>query len=140
MSVLNANEVRELEQVKKSYERCIAHPDFFDKFYELFFQTDKRIPELFKDTDFTVQRAAIQHGISYMIMYAENSRIATAKIESLSTKHDRNHLNIRPELYTHWLNALIKTIDLYDKEFDTDLKNAWIRILSYGISSIKSKY
>ena len=140
MSSLNVNEAKELEQVKKSFERCIAQPHFFDDFYELFFKSDKRIPELFKDTDFNVQRVAIQHGISYMIMFAEGSKIANAKIESLSIKHDRNHLNIHPELYDKWLHALIKTIELHDKEFNEDLKNAWIRILGYVITRIKSRY
>lgn len=140
MSLANASELKEIDQVKKSYQRCLLHPDFFDKFYEYFFKTDKRIPELFKNTDFTLQRTAIKHGIEYMIMYAEGSRIADAKIDSLSTKHDRNHLNITPDLYNNWMEALIKTIQSYDSEFNSDLQNSWTRILSYSISRIKSKY
>lgn len=140
MPPTNASEINEINQVKKSYQRCLLHPEVFEKFYENFFKTDKRIPELFRNTDFTLQRTAIKHGIEYMIMYAEGSRIADAKIDSLSTKHDRNHLNVQPELYNNWMEALIKTIQLYDSEFNSDLQNCWTRILSYSISRIKSKY
>lgn len=137
---LEYDEKESIRKVNLSYKRCLLHEDFFTTFYEYFLKTDRRIAEHFQYTDFAQQRIAIKHGIEYMIMFAEGSRIASSKIESLSINHDRNHLNVQPELYKNWLNSLLKTIEVYDKEFNEDLKNSWIQILSYGISRMKAKY
>lgn len=103
---------KSVEKVKLSYSRCLAHEDFFEKFYNRFFNVDSRVPGYFQKTNFVQQRRALRYGIEYMIMYVEGSRIAETKIEELGVKHDRRHLNILTDLYEKWMDALIRASSL----------------------------
>ena len=61
-------------------------------------------------------------------------------LEYIAKRHDRHHLNIEPELYGLWLEALIATVREFDTEFDLSVENAWRSVLGYGIEYMISHY
>ena len=54
--------------------------------------------------------------------------------------HDRSHLNIRPELYQHWLKAIMATASEYDPEWNDEIESAWQKILGFVIRHLSSRY
>lgn len=130
----------EIQRVSASYKRCLESPEFFDVFYKNFTSKGPRVVEKFKNTDMKRQMDALKHGVQYMIMFAEGSKIAAAKVEDLGVTHDRNHRDISPELYTDWLKSLIETIKQFDPEYTDDLGRDWEEVMGHGIRRMKAMY
>lgn len=133
-------DMNKINLVKWSYKSCLKNDQFLTTFYEIFLRKDHRIPEYFKNTNFDRQKIVLRNALDYMIMYAEGSTIAFTKIEDLGYRHDRNHLNIPVNLYSCWQDSLMETIENYDSEFNQEIKDSWIYVLSFGITKIKLMY
>ena len=61
-------------------------------------------------------------------------------LKVLATRHSKADLDIKPELYEHWVNALIGTVETYDPEFNDTKREAWRRVLEPGVEYMKSRY
>lgn len=61
-------------------------------------------------------------------------------LEYIAKRHNRHNLNIEPELYDLWLEALIDTVRECDDQFDAEVEQAWRSILDYGIEYMTSHY
>ncbi|RDE25044.1 globin [Motiliproteus coralliicola] len=126
----------------QSFERCRARDDlepFFESFYNRYLQTDQRVAEVFANTDMARQQKMLEKSFyRLLIFYATNS--ADDYIEQIAVLHNRHHLNITPDLYDLWLQALIETVSEYDTEFDDSIELAWRLVLSTGITYMKFKY
>lgn len=129
-----------MQLVQQSYERCKGSKEFFTDFYKVFLSQDPRIPGYFEKTDLAKQVIALERSIDYLIMHASGSRIAVTKVEDLGLRHDHSHLNIPPDLYAYWLEALLITVKNHDKEYSENLRTQWIQTLNSGIEKIKSMY
>lgn len=130
----------EIQLVEESYKRCIAQENFFPDFYRNFMGKGPVIVEKFKNTDMNHQMNALKHGLQYMIMFAEGSKIASTKVESLGLTHDRNHRDISPELYDLWMQSLLETIKTHDELYTDELGHYWRNVMSHGIQHIKGMY
>lgn len=125
-------------RVVQSYGRCCASSKFFDAFYENFFASSPAIRERFTNTDLTAQKHLLRAGILNLVLYSRG--MPDTKLRALGKSHSRAVLDINPELYDLWLDALLRTIKEHDaKATDEDLV-AWREILKKGISLIKSLY
>ena len=49
-------------------------------------------------------------------------------------------MNIRPELYTLWFNALAATIREHDKQSTTEIIQAWREVVSKSVEVIIAEY
>ena len=65
---------------------------------------------------------------------------AALYLEYIARRHDRHHLNIDPELYDFWLEALIDTACEFDDEFDAEVEQAWRTVMRYGIAYMISHH
>lgn len=126
--------------VYKSYGRCIIKKGFFEDFYAKFLESSPAIKPMFAKTDMARQRQLLQNGISYMIMFAKNSPIGIAKLEKIAELHDRNHVNVKPELYQFWLDSLLAVVRAYDTAFSPETESAWITTMNKGLTYFKSLY
>ena len=54
--------------------------------------------------------------------------------------HSRAKLNIRPELYTLWLDALIETAKGTDPEWTPAIEQAWRSILGIAVRHMTRQY
>lgn len=124
--------------VMQSYGRCCAKPTFFDDFYREFLDSSPQIRAKFVDTDMPAQKLLLRQGILNLVMHARG--MSDSKLRALGESHSRARLDIRPELYDLWLNALLHTIARHDPEYSDEVRQAWREVLEKGIAIIKSHY
>ena len=124
--------------VMQSYGRCCASPDFFDSFYQYFLASSPEISEKFAHTNMPAQKQLLRQGILNLVMHARG--MPDTKLRALGCSHARGALDIRPELYDLWLQALLQSIGEHDGQCDANTRLAWHEVLNKGISVIKAQY
>ena len=124
--------------VMQSYGRCCASPTFFDDFYRTFLDSSPQIRAKFADTDMPAQKLLLRQGILNLVMHARG--MPDTKLRALGCSHARGALDIRPELYDLWLQALLQSIGEHDGQCDANTRLAWHEVLNKGISVIKAQY
>lgn len=124
--------------VMQSYGRCCASSSFFDDFYRHFLASSPQIRDRFTQTDMPAQKQLLRQGILNLVMFARG--MPDTKLRALGKSHSREGLNISPELYSLWIDALLLAIGENDKQADTAVKKAWREVLEQGISVIKASY
>ncbi|WP_439887436.1 globin [Pseudomonas sp. MBLB4123] len=126
------------DRVMQSYGRCCASPDFFDSFYRHFLASSPQIREKFANTDMTGQKQLLRQGILNLVMHARG--MPDTKLRALGASHSRAGLDIRPELYELWQDALLLTIGEHDGQCCGETRQAWREVLGKGIAIIKAGY
>lgn len=126
------------DRVMQSYGRCCASPAFFDDFYRHFLASSPQVREKFTSTDMTAQKQLLRQGILNLVMYARG--MPDTKLRALGESHSRFKLDIRPELYDLWIDALLIAISEHDKEFCSESRHAWLEVLNKGVNVIKAGY
>ncbi|TWI54269.1 hypothetical protein IQ22_02132 [Pseudomonas duriflava] len=126
------------DQVMQSYGRCCASPDFFDNFYRRFLASSPLIQEKFLNTDMTAQKALLRQGIMNLVMVARG--MPDTKLRALGESHSRQRMDIRPELYVFWIEALLATIQTHDPQCDETILASWREVLGEGIRVITTEY
>ncbi|ESQ99887.1 globin [Stutzerimonas chloritidismutans AW-1] len=130
--------MKDTNRVMQSYGRCCASPNFFDDFYASFLTSSPAIREKFVRTDMTAQKQLLRAGILNLVLFARG--MPDTKLRALGKSHSRAHLDIRPELYDLWIEALLKTIGQHDGELEKQDLQAWRTVLNKGIDVIKAAY
>ena len=112
--------------VERSYGRCLATRSFITRFYDIFMNSHPDVRVAFADTNMVNQGRALRRGITNAILYASGYELATSVIESMAKVHSRNgHAPIRPDLYSHWTNSLMKAVQESDPQYDEALEARW---------------
>ncbi len=124
--------------VMQSYGRCCASSGFFDSFYQYFLASSPEIREKFANTNMPAQKQLLRQGILNLVMHARG--MPDTKLRALGCSHARGALDIRPELYDLWLQALLQSIGEHDGQCDANTRLAWHEVLNKGISVIKAQY
>ncbi len=124
--------------VMQSYGRCCASSGFFDSFYQYFLASSPEIREKFAHTNMPAQKQLLRQGILNLVMHARG--MPDTKLRALGCSHARGALDIRPELYDLWLQALLQSIGEHDGQCDANTRLAWHEVLNKGISVIKAQY
>ena len=131
------------EMVSRSYGRHAMKSEFWDAFYEDFFSRSTEIRTMFRKTDLEKQKQIMRQSLGFVLMYisGKNERIAERKLTEVGKIHDKEHRNVRPDMYTHWIEALIATFKKFDGDkFDADLEKAWRKALAPAIMMLKMMY
>jgi hemoglobin-like flavoprotein len=125
-----------------SLERCMAQPDFLDRFYETFLGSSPKVREKFAATDFDKQKRALQASFYLMLRAAreEGSGTRPAYLDALAQRHGAGQLGIGAELYDQWLDCLLATAKACDPEYSEDVEQAWEQVMSVGIRYLCSRY
>ena len=64
-----------------------------------------------------------------MVLVSDGGDAGDLYLEYIARRHDRHHLNIDPELYSLWIEALITSVRECDTEFDLSVEKAWRSVL-----------
>jgi hemoglobin-like flavoprotein len=130
-----------------SYERLIGSGvgitergrRFFHRFYENFLSDSDAVREKFEGTDMDRQEVVLQKGmyhlISFYLIKQDNEFL-----QEIAKTHSRSQYDIGGEYYDLWLDALLKTVEELDPEFDDDLRLAWQIVMTPGILYMKHHY
>lgn len=122
-----------------SYARCTSNPGFLDKFYELFIASSDEVKKKFKDTDMDDQKLMLQASLSYIVL-ASRDPSALRYLDNVAESHSSRQYNIPSHLYDLWLKSMIQAVQLFDPEFNSEIKKAWEQIMKKGINYLKEKY
>lgn len=123
-----------------SLDRCSAKADFIPGFYKRFLQSSEEIRAKFRFTDFEKQNAMLVESLRVSAGATEGSPEALQELKSRAHSHNRDHLDIKPELYHFWLDAAIATAEEFDENWTEEVATAWNKILGFVIEYIKKRY
>ena len=124
--------------VMQSYGRCCASDGFFDTFYTHFLASSPEVRDKFANTNMAGQKLLLRQGILNVVLYARG--MPGTKLKALGCSHSRQGMNIRPELYTLWFNALAATIREHDKESTAETMQAWREVVNKSVEVIVAEY
>jgi len=62
------------------------------------------------------------------------------EIRERAVTHDRDHLNIKPELYEIWLESVIETARDFDDFWNESIEESWNTILGFVIQHMIKYY
>jgi hemoglobin-like flavoprotein len=123
-----------------SLDRCLGHPRFLDRFYEIFMASSPEIAARFSHTDFERQKAALTQSLYLMVLAMQGGRPAIEYLDRVARRHGRESLDVRPELYDGWLECLIRTVREHDPEFSDEIERGWRETMRFGIEFMRARY
>lgn len=123
--------------VQQSFNRCLMRRDFLRRFYTVFIDSDDRIAEKFKDTDWGTQVHLLRHGISASLLYASGGDLGDAEVIRLARSHSPKGYDIPSWMYDNWLESLIATVRETDTKMDERLEQRWREALAPAIKKMK---
>lgn len=98
----------------QSVKRCLADDGFVPAFYDSFLSSSEEIRIKFRFTDFEQQNKMLARSLLLAAGATAGEPASLREIQDRAVTHDREHLNIRPELYSLWLDALVVTAKKFD--------------------------
>lgn len=119
------------ELFNDSLERCRQDPGFMDRFHEVFLASSEDVRRHFEGVDLKKTRGMIQSSLPFLLV-ANTAPSALAK-----TAHSHRQMDIEPELYEVWLDAMLQAVEQTDPEFDARIAQAWRVVVSRGIDFMK---
>ncbi len=128
------------ESVNRSYGRCIRSDGFLDTFYGILGQSHPDLPPLFVNTDFTKQNQLVRGGLIMVIMFYRGASASRQAVELIRRSHSKSQLNIKPELYVYWVDALMEAVKRHDPEYTPELEEQWRMVIAPGINYIRDGY
>lgn len=117
--------------VMASYHRCRRDPQFVDSFYELFLAMSPEIARMFGQTDFTIQKLMLRESLLELLCFDQGVSGTREEIERLGRRHQT--LEVKPEMYVMWLDALCAAIQKHDPDYTPELEQRWRAALQRGI-------
>ncbi|MCA9473655.1 MAG: globin [Nitrospirales bacterium] len=129
-----------LTPVRQSYGRCAMNPNFIDYFYEEFLKSHPSIKPMFSNTDFKKQKELLRTGIGMLLAHLEGKPAGTMTLDRIAESHNKQHMNINPNLYQFWIDSLIKSVKQCDQKFSPDLERSWQKVLRAGVDYITARY
>ncbi|TXL00261.1 hypothetical protein BMR05_04030 [Methylococcaceae bacterium HT4] len=83
------------------------------------------------------QKAMLHISMAYMTKSHEKKSEILLKI---ANSHNKNNLNIRPHLYSLWLDSLVSAAKSINHDFDNNTEKLWRTCLQPGIDLMISRY
>ncbi len=123
---------------RASLGRCQGAADLFPSFYQTFFARCPAAAPRFANTDFARQNKLLQHAIGLLLAFP-GSRDPSLLMR-VAERHNRRGLDIPPEMYAPFVDALVETIGRYDPAFTPDLEAAWREAIAPGVAFMQSRY
>ena len=131
---------KQIELVNDSFERCISHSNFFDRFYERFLGSSDEISGKFHEVDFEKQNRALRDAFYLLFSAMVSEPDAWQQLELRARRHSRNDLDIQPWMYAVWLDCLLETIREFDPAIDAQTEAAWRDVMAIGIKFMIERY
>src|SRR5262245_27045374 len=123
-----------LEHVIASYHRARRSNELFDTFYDLFLHKAPEIPPMFFRTDFPHQKLMLRQSLLEMMIFAQMNA-GRDEIDRLAERH--RQLNVKPQHYDLWLDALCESLAQHDPQFSPELERMWRDAMLPGIEVMR---
>ena len=123
-----------------SLARCRQRPAFLAAFYRRFMASSDEVRQAFEDTDFRHQHRMLARSLELTAAATAGDASGLRELTDRATTHDRHHLNVRPELYDLWLDAMIETARETDPFWDDEVEQAWRIVIGYAVRHMQKYY
>lgn len=124
-----------------SLRRCDATPGFLDRFYDRFLASSPKVREKFVNTDFERQKRLLRASFYLILMAAEDpDGDPGVYLDKIAIRHSAGDLDIGAELHDLWLDSLLEVVEECDPAYDSDVEDAWERMMGIGISYMLHRY
>ena len=124
----------------QSVERCETNPGFIPAFYDRFLGQSEVVREKFAETDFNQQNRMLLRSLKLSAGAIAGEQPALQELTQRAESHNRHNLDIQPELYDLWLDAIIKTAREFDEQWNEEIETAWRDILHSVIHHMAKRY
>jgi len=121
-----------------SFERVRQHPDFFDVFYERFLSCSDEVAAKFNGVDLGRLKSMVREALYLKLLATDGNVPARERLVQLGMKHAA--MQIRPELYELWLDALMSVVEEMDPRYDARIEQSWRDVLALGIGIMLAAY
>jgi hemoglobin-like flavoprotein len=123
-----------------SLKRCQQFDNFISVFYERFLASSEDVRRKFIYTDFEKQNRMLSQSLELCVEAITNNPLGLRELTERAESHNRNNLDIKPELYDLWLKALITVASEFDAEWTDTIEEAWRQMLGYAIKHMIKHY
>ena len=124
----------------ESLDRCLENKEFIPAFYDQLLSKSDEIRERFSLVDMQKQKQILADSLVICAQSVEGKPEALAHLNEIGHSHDKYHLNILPEWYPIWIDAIVATASQFDPDWSEDFEQAWRKLLSFVTKRISSKY
>jgi hemoglobin-like flavoprotein len=124
----------------ESLARCRSTPGFIRGFYRRFLSSSPEVARKFLFTDLDRQERMLARSLELAAAATVGDADGLAEITRRAETHDREHLDIRADLYALWLESLIDEARLTDPAWTDDVEAAWRTILGFAIHHMVMRY
>lgn len=135
-----AHETTIVEVFLESLDRCMENEDFIPSFYHRFLDSSEEVRARFARTDFQRQATLLVRSLRMIAGVVVGDRDALLHLNERAETHDRRHLDIRPELYDLWRDAMIRTAQEHDCYWGPAQLHAWRQVLDQAIHHMVKAY
>ena len=109
---------------------------FIDRFYDIFIASDKRVADLFRETDLGRQKLMLSESLEEMkVFFCDH--LQSPYLQSLARVHGRNARNIPDWMYDTWLKTMLQAVQETDPKFDATVGLAWRIVMAPGTEFMK---
>ena len=129
-----------VETARASYQRCCQAPDFVACFYRNLFAAAPHAEARFANTDFERQHKLLQHAIGLLLSFPTQTATEPTILRRVADRHKRDDLDVPPDWYPDFVDALIQTVAEHDDRYSDDIAEAWRSTVSPGIEYMKAQY
>ncbi len=120
--------------VTASYYRCRRDQGFIDTFYDRFLAKSPAIAAKFAKTDFKIQKLMLRQALLEMLCFDRGLAGTDEEIARLGQRH--KELEIQPEMYVMWLDALCEAVREHDPEYTAELEQSWRQAMLKSIDAM----
>ena len=124
------------ELFNDSFDRCKKDDLFLDRFYKIFLSCSEEVNEKFKNTDMELQKKILKLSLPFMLSAHQTPQV----LSKVAQSHSKNELDIKPYMYTMWIDSMIEAVKQTDKECSPEIEAAWREIMRPGIDYLIDKY
>jgi hemoglobin-like flavoprotein len=129
-----------LRPVIDSYLRCQASGKFFDTFYRVFFAKSPEIAARFVHTDMARQKRMVEASLLLVLRLNTDGDLARQGVDEMAESHAAPRLDVKPEFYAMWMDALCESVREHDPQYTPDLEQAWREATRPAIDLMISRY
>ena len=117
----------------ESLDRCLASDSCISSFYKRFLGTSPVVRSHFANTDMDTQQKALAQMLRVLGSAVVGDPHGLAELAARAETHSRRRMNITPDLYELWYEALMVTASEHDPAWSPEIEAAWRHTLELAI-------
>lgn len=138
--MLPSIEKEAMDEVTRSFARCVIAKGFIDRFYELFLSSHPEIAPKFAKTEMSKQKSLLTDGISFALQFAAGNPSGERGMAPMRKSHSKKRMNIEPRFYKYWTDSLMQAISEKDYKYNDILDKQWRAALEIIVNYMIAGY